>query len=70
MEATARFVAGIPGVKRLDLLPYHSTGAAKFRRLGKEYVLEQVQPPTPERMAGLADLFRAHGITATVGGNP
>lgn len=70
LEATARFVAGTPGVRRLDLLPYHSTGAAKFRRLGKEYTLDEVAPPTPERMAGLADLFRAHGITATIGGNP
>ncbi len=70
LEATARFVAAIPGVRRLDLLPYHSTGAAKFGRLGRDYSLEQVQSPTPERMAGLADLFRAHGITATIGGNP
>jgi pyruvate formate lyase activating enzyme len=70
LEATARFVAGIPGVRRLDLLPYHSTGAAKFGRLGKDYTLDDVAPPTPERMAGLADLFRAHGIPATIGGNP
>ncbi|WLT32582.1 glycyl-radical enzyme activating protein [Geothrix sp. PMB-07] len=70
LEATARFVAGLPGVRRLDLLPYHSTGAAKFRRLGMDYTLEQVEPPTPERMAGLAALFQAHGITATLGGNP
>jgi pyruvate formate lyase activating enzyme len=70
LEATARFVAGIPGVRRLDLLPFHSTGAAKFRRLGREYHLEQVPLPTPEHMAGLADLFRAHGITVTVGGHP
>jgi len=70
LEATARFVAGLPGVRRLDLLPYHSIGAAKFRRLGKEYALDQTEPPTPERMAGVAELFRAHGITATLGGNP
>ncbi|HJV49670.1 MAG TPA: glycyl-radical enzyme activating protein [Geothrix sp.] len=70
LEATARFVAGIPGVRRLDLLPYHSTGAAKFRRLGRRYLLDHVQPPTSERMAGLALLFRAHGIPATIGGNP
>lgn len=70
LEATARFVSAIPGVRRLDLLPYHSTGTAKFRRLGREYSLEQVPSPTAERMAGLADLFRAHGITATIGGNP
>ncbi len=70
LEATARFVARVPGVRRLDLLPYHSTGAAKFRRLGREYHLEQIPLPAPEHMAGLADLFRAHGIAVTVGGHP
>jgi pyruvate formate lyase activating enzyme len=70
LEATARFVAQIPGVRRLDLLPYHSTGAAKFRRLGRQYVLEQVPSPTPARMADLAGVFEAHGITTTVGGHP
>ncbi len=70
LEATARFVARIPGVRRLDLLPYHSTGAAKFRRLGRAYALEQVPAPTPARMADLAGVFEAHGITTTVGGHP
>jgi pyruvate formate lyase activating enzyme len=70
LEATARVVAGIPGVRRLDLLPYHSSGAAKFRRLGRKYVLEEVISPTSARMAELADLFQSHGITTTVGGHP
>jgi pyruvate formate lyase activating enzyme len=70
MEATARFMAGIPGVRRLDLLPYHSTGAAKFPRLGRKYALEQVAAPSPARLVELAKLFQSHGITATVGGHP
>ena len=70
LEATARFVARLPGVRRLDLLPYHSTGAAKFRRLGRKYALEQVPSPTPARMTELADLFQARGIPTTVGGHP
>jgi pyruvate formate lyase activating enzyme len=69
LEATARFVAGIPGVRRLDLLPYHGIGAAKFRRLGREYLLDRLQPPTPERMEALALPFRAQGIPVTLGGN-
>lgn len=70
LEATARFAAGIAGVRRLDLLPYHATDAAKFRRLGREYLLGGVAPPSPERMEALAGRFRARGLTTTVGGNP
>lgn len=70
LEATARFVASIPAVRRLDLLPYHSIGAAKFRRLGREYLLGQVEPPSAARMASLADLFQTFGISAHIGGNP
>jgi pyruvate formate lyase activating enzyme len=69
LEATARFVARTPGVRRLDLLPYHGIGAAKFRRLGREYLLDRIEPPTPERMEALALPFRAQGIPVTFGGN-
>ena len=70
LEATARFVARIPGVRRVDLLPYHSTGAAKLGRLGRATVLDHLQPPTPGRMADVAGLFQSHGITVTQGGTP
>lgn len=61
MDATARFVATLPGAQA-DLLPYHATGAAKFARLGRHYALDGVQPPAPERMEELAQRFRNHGI--------
>jgi pyruvate formate lyase activating enzyme len=70
LVATARFAAGVGGVTGVDLLPYHATGAAKFRRLGKDYTLEQVLPPTPERMAEAAAWFRAEGLTVALGGRP
>jgi pyruvate formate lyase activating enzyme len=68
LEATARFVVQLPGVRRLDLLPYHAAGAAKFERLGRDYPLDGLQAPGPERMAELAGYFRAQGIA--VGGTP
>ena len=68
LEATAAFVAKLPGVHRLDLLPYHTIGAAKFRRLGRQYILDHVLPPSPKRMAEVAKLFRGHGLTVAIGG--
>lgn len=70
LEATARFVTQLQGIHHLDLLPYHSVGAAKFRRLGRQYLLDPILSPSPERMAELAKVFRAHGLTVVIGGTP
>ena len=70
LEATARFLVGLPGVRRVDLLPYHGTGEAKFARLGKPYPLDQLRPPTPQRLEDLAGIFRARGLDTTTGGHP
>ncbi len=68
LEATALLAAKTPGVRRMDLLPYHATGAVKFARLGKTYALDSVEPPSPGRMEEIARRFRAHGIDVNLGG--
>ena len=70
LEATARFLAPLPGVRKVDLLPYHGTGAAKFARLGKAYTLNQLRPPTRQRLEEVAGIFRARGLDTTIGGHP
>ena len=70
LEATARLAARTPGVRRVDLLPYHAAGASKFRRLGRTYGLDGVQSPSRERMQEIAARFRAHGLEVTLGGRP
>jgi pyruvate formate lyase activating enzyme len=67
LAATASLVAALPGVRRVSLLPYHGTGAAKARRLGRDYLLESVQPPSPESLERLAALFHRHGLTVRIG---
>jgi len=69
LDATAELAAGTPGVCRVDLLPYHTTGVSKFARLGTPFRLDQIVPPTAERMDQLADGFRRHGIPVTIGGH-
>ena len=68
LEATGQFVARLPGVRRVDLLAYHTFGASKFKRLGKDYALDALQPPSQERMDEIARGFRAHGLEVTLGG--
>jgi pyruvate formate lyase activating enzyme len=67
IAATASLVAGLPGVRQVSFLPYHSTGAAKARRLGRGYPLDGLAPPSPERLDGLAALFREHGLAVRIG---
>jgi pyruvate formate lyase activating enzyme len=65
---TAALVSGLSGVRRVSLLPYHATGSAKARRLGRPSPLESLAPPSPDRLEALAAPFRARGLAVTIGG--
>ena len=45
-----QFVAQLKNVERVEVLPYHTLGAYKWKELGLEYPLEGIQPPTKERV--------------------
>jgi pyruvate formate lyase activating enzyme len=68
IDATARFAASVPGIRQVNLLPYHTTGIQKLRRLGEEYRLPNLRPPAPEFMQLAAKRFRVLGLNAIVGG--
>jgi pyruvate formate lyase activating enzyme len=68
LDAAARFAASIPAARRVCLLPYHPTGAAKFRRLGQKYCLDHVVPPSPQRLEQIAQRFKDLGLNVTTGG--
>ncbi len=68
LEELARFAASIPGVRRINLLPYHRMGIQKSRRLGVSYPLEDTGQPSAEQIAGYADIFRSFGLRASAGG--
>jgi len=69
MEATAEFVHSVPGIRQVDLLPYHPTGEAKFARLGIDYALHGTTPPDQKRLDALAARFRSRGLVTTIGGH-
>ncbi len=68
IRATAALVAGLPAVRKVSLLPFHRTGAAKARRLGRPFPLESLAPPPAERLESLAAVFRERGLTVAIGG--
>jgi pyruvate formate lyase activating enzyme len=68
VASAASLVAGLPGVHRISLLPYHRTGAAKARRLGRDGPPDTLHPPPAERLEALAALFRQRGLAVEIGG--
>ncbi len=44
------FILTLHNVERVEVLPYHTLGAYKWKELGMEYPLEGIDPPTAERV--------------------
>jgi pyruvate formate lyase activating enzyme len=62
IDAFARFLAPL-NVQAVSLLPYHATGADKYRRLGIQYLLENVPSPSPHHMTEIAERLRRGGVS-------
>jgi len=58
----AAFAGGLGNVKRVDVLPFHQMGRFKWRELGLEYMLADVQPPSSDTVERAATAFRAAGL--------
>jgi pyruvate formate lyase activating enzyme len=56
------FAAGLPHLDEVDVLPYHSIAAEKYRRLNIDYALPETRPPTEERLAEIAQSLRKFGL--------
>ena len=68
LEAIARFVTPLRGVRQINLLPFHKTGLQKARRLGHSPALAEAPPLAVERMQNAVKLFTARGLPARLGG--
>ena len=61
---TAQFAAGLDIVERVDVLPFHQMGRYKWERLGLDYTLPHVEPPTAEATERACEVFRKAGLKA------
>jgi len=69
IRATAEFSAELGGeFKRIELLPYHKFGTQTYSRIGMEYLLSEVEPPTDDQMNRLKFLVESCGVEAQIGG--
>jgi pyruvate formate lyase activating enzyme len=55
-------------IKRINLLPFHKTGASKYNKFNIPYRMKGIEPPDKERMQMLKDYFEDTGIKVKIGG--
>jgi len=60
----AAFAASLGNVERVDVLPFHQLGRHKWQKLGLDYALDAVDPPSRELVERVCEQFRAAGLTA------
>lgn len=63
VDAIADFVAGLDGVERVEVLPFHQMGRDKWAATGEPYLLADAKPPTGELLARVRAQFRSRGLT-------
>jgi pyruvate formate lyase activating enzyme len=68
LREMGEFAALLPGLKRVDLLPYHPTGMDKYQRLKMDYRLSELQTPAEEDMQGIARLLSSYQLSVQIGG--
>ena len=62
MDGVAAFAASLGNVERVDVLPYHSLGAAKYAALGLRYPCEGTRTPDAAMLARVRGQFAAAGL--------
>jgi len=65
IDGLASFVATLDTAERVDVLPFHKLGAAKYAGLGIPFPLADTPTPEPDLVRRVRDRFARHGITTT-----
>lgn len=65
---TCEFVASLKGMVNISILPYHSTGVGKYKRLKRENKFSQPGTPSAEKINRIKEKLAKYGLKVTIGG--
>ncbi|NIM90855.1 MAG: glycyl-radical enzyme activating protein [Candidatus Aminicenantes bacterium] len=64
---TAKFIASLPGIKEISLLPYHKGGRQKYSRLNKASRMDKVLAPSKEKIKKTKKKLERYGFRVKIG---
>ncbi len=64
----AKFASSLKGVTQMHILPYHRIGTDKYKGLGRDYSLTEIEPPSKELMNELLEVVNSYGLKGQIGG--
>ncbi|MBP1587536.1 MAG: glycyl-radical enzyme activating protein [Clostridia bacterium] len=68
IAAIAGFAASLPGVEQFHLLPYHRLGQDKYTGLGRQYLLDGIEPMEQSYVEMLLKTAQQSGLRCQIGG--
>ncbi|MEE4363063.1 MAG: glycyl-radical enzyme activating protein [Desulfotignum sp.] len=68
MQAGADFLASLPQIQGVDLLPYHSIAKGKYKKMGLADSTARFAPVSTRQVDLCADIFKQHKLMVQVGG--
>jgi len=67
IRETARFLSTLKhDTQRIELLPYHRLGKAKYDSLDKPYLMGELEPPKPTELDQVKQRFEELGVSCTI----
>ena len=63
VEKVADICAGLKSLQRVEILRFHQMGKIKWEKLGLDYPLANVEPPSAELSERVRGQFRSRGLT-------
>jgi len=64
INGLAEFVATLPNVERMEILPFHKMGESKYSQNGIAYRLKNTPVPTDGQVDNARRIFADHGVEA------
>ncbi|BAQ62240.1 pyruvate formate-lyase activating enzyme [Geminocystis sp. NIES-3708] len=62
VRGLAQFIAPFKNIEKVEILPFHKMGEYKWEQLGYDYQLKDTQPPSPQLMNQVINIFKSYGL--------